>query len=599
MSLDERIRQLSESVADELRGPIEASFRRVLGELLEAATAEREADTSSHQSALDDLGASLASEREAALAALRESLTAEHEAAMAALRDQAALQRETLVQSLTDELARNQQDEVVAMRQNLIAEHEAELARLREQSAQERDDAVVALHDQLTRDHVSDSVALRQHLAQEHEASLTELRATLVREHEEAVARLHAEHAVAKEEAVLRARLATDASSVASAAGLEQELDAVRAQARDVEEARAAAVARLESAREEIETLTRFKTSLESELTAAREELAHRTGGDVPASSEADLATAYTEERHAELACSERLLETLRRMDQAATLSEVLTVLADALAPEAGRAAVLVANGLRLRAWRMVGFADGNSDVEFAMTDDPLFASAMVKGIASSTSDPDVSPGRATANPAFALPADRVGLAVPVIVGTRPVAVVYVDDAGERATRVPSNWPEVAEVMARHAGRCLELLTVSGAAARIRAVAAGASDSRSRALKTTAADFDDRHVGSAGVEAVAVPPQPSPAEERAREEESAGRYARLLLSEVKLYNEEAVNEGRRAGDLLVRLHTEIERARRLYEEKIPLPVRERVNCFDDELVRTLAGGDRALLGQIT
>jgi len=68
---------------------------------------------------------------------------------------------------------------------------------------------------------------------------------------------------------------------------------------------------------------------------------------------------------------------------------------------------------------------------------------------------------------------------------------------------------------------------------------------------------------------------------------------------VKLYNEEAVHEGRRERDLMARLHTEIERARRLYEEKIPLTVRERVNCFDEELVRTLAGGDRALLGQIT
>ena len=54
-----------------------------------------------------------------------------------------------------------------------------------------------------------------------------------------------------------------------------------------------------------------------------------------------------------------------------------------------------------------------------------------------------------------------MGLAVPVIVGGRVVAVIYADgvtlDGHERA--VPSGWPEVIEVLARHAGRCLEALT--------------------------------------------------------------------------------------------------------------------------------------------
>ena len=82
-----------------------------------------------------------------------------------------------------------------------------------------------------------------------------------------------------------------------------------------------------------------------------------------------------------------------------------------------------------------------------------------------------------------------------------------------------------------------------------------------------------------------------------REEESARRYARLLISEIKLYNEPAVEQGRQHRDLLNRLGGDIERARRLFEEKIPEAVRQRVNCFDQEVVRTLAGGDPGLLGQ--
>jgi hypothetical protein len=104
-----------------------------------------------------------------------------------------------------------------------------------------------------------------------------------------------------------------------------------------------------------------------------------------------------------------------------------------------------------------------------------------------------------------------------------------------------------------------------------------------------------------GAEAAAAPPVPQdgPDSDVERQAESAQRYARLLLSEVKLYNESAVEEGRRDGNLLARLGPEIERARRLYEEKIPAVVRERVDWFDQELVRTLAGGDAALLGQVT
>jgi hypothetical protein len=67
------------------------------------------------------------------------------------------------------------------------------------------------------------------------------------------------------------------------------------------------------------------------------------------------------------------------------------------------------------------------------------------------------------------LPPDRMGLAVPVIVGGRVVAVVYADavtlDGHER--HVPSSWPELIEVLARHAGRCLEALTTQKTTPRI------------------------------------------------------------------------------------------------------------------------------------
>jgi hypothetical protein len=49
-------------------------------------------------------------------------------------------------------------------------------------------------------------------------------------------------------------------------------------------------------------------------------------------------------------------------------------------------------------------------------------------------------------------------------------------------------------------------------------------------------------------------------------------------------------------DLLQRLHAEIDRARRLYEERVPATVEARQSYFQHELIHTLAGGDPAALG---
>jgi len=82
-----------------------------------------------------------------------------------------------------------------------------------------------------------------------------------------------------------------------------------------------------------------------------------------------------------------------------------------------------------------------------------------------------------------------------------------------------------------------------------------------------------------------------------QDDEAAQRYARLLVAEIKLYNEEALEEGRRESDIMRRLRPQIERAQALYNERVP--AERRTTYFEDELVRTLAGGDRALLGQAT
>ncbi len=90
-------------------------------------------------------------------------------------------------------------------------------------------------------------------------------------------------------------------------------------------------------------------------------------------------------------------------------------------------------------------------------------------------------------------------------------------------------------------------------------------------------------------------PRPtSPEDQKAHED--AKRFARLVVSEIKLYNETKVAEGRRSKDLYERLKEDIERGRQMYSDRVAASVRDSTNYFFDELVRILAGGDASALG---
>lgn len=95
------------------------------------------------------------------------------------------------------------------------------------------------------------------------------------------------------------------------------------------------------------------------------------------------------------------------------------------------------------------------------------------------------------------------------------------------------------------------------------------------------------------------PPPDEPEEEVSEDEaqqEEARRFARLLVSEIKLYNEEQVEHGRESADLYHRLKEDIDRSREMFDKRISAEVREKQDYFTDELVRILADGNADLLG---
>lgn len=85
-------------------------------------------------------------------------------------------------------------------------------------------------------------------------------------------------------------------------------------------------------------------------------------------------------------------------------------------------------------------------------------------------------------------------------------------------------------------------------------------------------------------------------EDERRLHNDARRFARLLVSEIKLYNEQKVKEGRDSSDLYDRLREAIDRSREMYDKRVQPPVAAKFDYFHYEVVNTLAEGDTNKLG---
>jgi hypothetical protein len=86
-------------------------------------------------------------------------------------------------------------------------------------------------------------------------------------------------------------------------------------------------------------------------------------------------------------------------------------------------------------------------------------------------------------------------------------------------------------------------------------------------------------------------------EEEKRQHQDARRFARLLVSEIKLYNEPKVIEGRSQGNLYDRLREYVDRSREMYDKRVKPNITAKYDYFHHELVQTLAEGDASKMGE--
>jgi hypothetical protein len=261
-----------------------------------------------------------------------------------------------------------------------------------------------------------------------------------------------------------------------------------------------------------------------------------------------------------------------------------------ASAREAGaRAALFVVKQDRIEGWEGAGF----DDLEFhgleLSPDDAALSALLVEqrpiALDGENGVPAPDFGQAPRSPA---------VLVPILVHGKLVAIVYADPVEHGA---PVDITAL-EVLGEVGGLAIERLALArwsqrpgeGMPAEPPARAAeGASASVSQPVASIP-------VVQAGL-AAPTGPETGPAAV-SPEVQDARRFARLLMEEICLYHADKVDEGRAQADLLSRLSDQVERARQMYEQRVPAEIRGLGDFFDEALVRVLAAGDANALGRV-
>lgn len=339
------------------------------------------------------------------------------------------------------------------------------------------------------------------------------------------------------------------------------------------------------------------------------------------------------------------LLSAMAEVDTGASLGEVLTSLVNESAKQTDRVAMFIVKGPNAVGWYAKGFStnDAVKALQIPFANDTIFKTILADR-APVLFDPR-SKGQTGDAMARLGTLGSSAIVAPMVLRDKLAAVLYCD------TTAPMSDAQAAFIdsLVRFAAKTTDLLSfvprtpgarpaapvVSGtpSAAPKSAPPAAVGESSSAVMVTpaqvaamqqasttpppappappppaapkadgagtvmfTASQMDDMRQQMSQMKPPAAPAAPVLSPEETKAHEDAKRFARLIVSEIKLYNEAKVTEGRKAKDLLSRLKEDIERGRQMYHDRISPALRNNTNYFQDELVRLLAGGDPAALG---
>jgi len=311
---------------------------------------------------------------------------------------------------------------------------------------------------------------------------------------------------------------------------------------------------------------------------------------------EAELERKATERSQEELergreaarrAMSERLNQTARRLDQADDLPGWASALLDGAAAFSSTVMLfsLINGELQYEDHRSErGLGLGPLGERIPLIQAPAFAGVVDTQDAVIAMATAAEVSERLASVVGEQPDKRVCL-LPIVVGQsenkrRVAAVLYVEGDGEPVD------VNLLEVIASLAGLRLDARQAS----QRTVVAAPAGNLMAIAPVVTMP-------GAAPVVApVAGPDWASMTREEQELHAKAQRFARVRVAEMRLYQAQAVREGREQGRLYSALKGEMERGRAQFKHEF-MSVTSMIDYFHLELVRTLANDDASLLGE--
>jgi hypothetical protein len=333
---------------------------------------------------------------------------------------------------------------------------------------------------------------------------------------------------------------------------------------------------------------------------------------------------------------SANLLKAISAIQSGTTQREILRTLLDNTVRYSGRGALFVVKAGAATGWQGRGFTkDGDDTIkDFALNvtvgvPEQALRSRMPFSGATHDIDPEFVAR-------FGAPADDQVLVLPLLLKEKVAALVYADAGVEGGGKLDaaavellvlatSAWLEVAslrkqalkeekEESAEAPGEKAEGAPpppVHTAPAHSDPFAAHAPKHIAPvpepvvappvALEQPVAVAQAEPVVSAAAAAAAAPAPATDAfanlsPEDADVHRKAHRFARLLVDEIKLYNQVKVAEGRKSKDLYDRLKEDIEKSRITYQKRYGNTAAGGADYFSQELVRSLAEDDTSIMG---
>ena len=305
------------------------------------------------------------------------------------------------------------------------------------------------------------------------------------------------------------------------------------------------------------------------------------------------------------------LLQAIADIQASATQKEILKALLDGGSAHCSRIALFVVKAGAATGWQSRGFGEGDIARDFPLD---MNTGPVAHAYQNRTATPaNIAEMDARFVEHFGGPSNEQILIVPLLLKDKVAALVYGDGGAEGTldgsalellVMATSAWLELTSLR-KQAHREPEAAEAGAAPVPVQTVSSFADPFAGHAPRHAARTSDAEagaevvevgRASSAAAPAAAADPYAGLSAEDADTHRKAQRFARLLVDEIKLYNQAKVAEGRRHKDVYDRLKADIEKSRATYQKRYGNTAAASGEYFAQELVRSLAEDDVSVMG---